>query len=290
MHSTLPLLLVLPALLTARVASACASCACGDPIASRMGLPDASESGAVFAGVSADATRNRADYETQDDVSIAVVAGWSGARTRLLVRFPWVRREARFLGTELRREGVGDAEVTGMYELLHRGNVSAGHSAAVALTATLPTGENTRGEMESLQPGTGAPAATLGASWFGHRRADRVYASVGHRMNVERPSGYRAGDVELVNAGWQRPVPFSSHVDFTLELNARRAAPDYWPGGIRVADTGGDVLYTAPGLVVIAGPENEWLIRANVQLPVAQRTRGDQELGAVFQAGLFRSF
>lgn len=271
------------------VAFACSSCACGDPVASAIGIPDA-QPGRGFIGIGTEAGRRRAGFDTHTDLEIALTGGWTGERTRLFARVPWVRRRVTQPGPHGPRtseaQGLGDLETTGMLVLSRSGNLAQGQSVHALATVTLETGRRLAGESEDLQPGIGAPSVALGAGWFGHRRADRLYFSALARRTLPTPTGYQIGDAWLANAGWQRG--FGLRTDLTLELNARHAQADQWRGGFEVPDSGGTLLHVTPG-VLVAVPGN-LSVRAAVQVPVAGRLSGDQEAGPVAQVSLYRSF
>lgn len=271
-------------------ALACGPCACGDPVASAIGIPDA-EPGGGYAGLSVETARRRAGYERHADVEVSVLGGWTGERARLLFALPWVQRELVTPGPHgnrvARRTGIGDAALTGMLVLARDAGIVRGQSVHALATVTLETGRRVDGVGEELQPGAGAPSVALGAGWFGHLRNHRAYVSVLARRSLPGPEGYAAGDAWLANAGWQRSL--GTRASLTLELNARHAKPDRWTNAdYDVPDTGGSLLHATPGLLV-AVPGGA-LARASVQLPIAMQLRGSQSPGPVAQLALFRTF
>jgi hypothetical protein len=150
-----------------------------------------------------------------------------------------------------------------------------------------PWGESERmlgGERaeEHLQPGTGAASLWAGASGAvrtGTR--DHVYASLMGRWNGTNRHGYRYGDVAFANVAYQHEL--ATYVAGVLELNARDARADREAGEL-AANTGGSVLYVTPRLQWQVTPS--LVLRLGVQLPVAQRLRGDQQERANLVTGL----
>ena len=279
----------LTAVLAPAGARACSACACGDPVASAIGIPDAVP-GRGFLGVGSRGERRRSGFDTHTDLELSLRGGWTGDRSRVLVEVPWVRKSVSRPGPHGTRteqaEGLGDAEATGMFVLARRGNYAVGQSVHALATVSFETGRRRPGRSEDLQPGNGAPSVALGAGWFGHRKADRFYASLLARRTLPSPSGYQVGDAWLANAGWQRGI--GTRTDLTLELNARHARPDRWNGGFEVPDSGGSLFHVTPG-VLVAMP-GRMSLRAAVQVPIAGRLFGDQEAGPVPTMALYRMF
>lgn len=264
---------------------ACGPYSCGDPVASVIGVPD-DEPGRGLVGIAAESQTNRFGEERMSESSLQLTGSWTGDRVRVLVRVPWVRRESVHGTHRDEAAGVGDAEVTAMLVLVRTGGPARGQSLRALSTLSLETGVRRDGVHEDIQPGNGAPGASVGLGWFGHRNADRVYLSALARRTWPSPAGYHTGDAWLLNAGWQRPI--ASRAALSLELNGQHARPDSWFAETRVRDTGGSLLFASPGIT--ASIAEKTVLRGSVQVPIAASLRGNQRAGTVLQAAVYRSF
>jgi len=271
----------------ASAALACSQCMCGAPFPADVlgglvpaqftyGLEDRylSKSNALDEGPG---------EEREREHRVAAFAMWRPVtRLSLLARVPYNVKQvdSRPLGeapTTGRSQGVGDAEFLALVGL---GHTNGAHPLIVGAVGgvTAPTGSNERrddvGERldAHLQPGAGAWSGTLGmnVAW---RAAQGVWdASVLERENGTNGHGYRYGRALLYNAG------FTSRgfggVQALAQLNGRVAARDRLEGGTPGVNTGGAVLYAAPGLRWSSG--SGLVVDAAVQVPMRQQLDGEQ--------------
>jgi hypothetical protein len=174
--------------------------------------------------------------------------------------------------------GLGDAEVLALVGLSH----SAGaHPLTVGLVigGTLPTGSNNVPDEAGdrldahLQPGTGAWSGTAGMNVALGLGAGAVTASVLGRANSGNAHGYRYGDAILFNAGYTTPA--RSGWRLLAQVNGRSAGRDRFEDGTLGGNTGGTVLYAAPGALweISSG----LAIEGVVQIPVYKSLLGEQD-------------
>jgi hypothetical protein len=280
-------LLALLALAAARPASACSECMCGTPFPADVlggvvpmhvtwGLEERylSKSNALDQGPGS---------EQEHEHRVSAFWLWRPLdRLALLVRLPYAVKEiaTRPLGgaeTIDRAHGLGDAELVAMVGVVH----TSGHlplTVGLVGGASAPTGANDLKDDGGqrldahLQAGTGAWSGTGGVNLAIATGRGVWEASVLGRASGTNGHGYRYGSVLLYNAG------LTSHAwkgtRLLMQLNGRTAARDRLEDGTRGENTGGSVLYAAPGL--------RWVstlglgIEAAVQIPIAQSLDGVQ--------------
>jgi hypothetical protein len=279
----LALLLVL-----SRDAAACSQCMCGTPFPAGVmggvvpmrftyGLEDRylSKSNALDEGPGS---------ELEQEHRLIGFALWRPhARLAFVGRLPYAMKQITSQPTgEVESvehsHGLGDAELLGLVGLAQ---TNGERPLALGLVAgfTAPTGanelENANGERldAHLQTGTGAWTGTGGFNLAISAVGGTWEASALGRVNGTNAHGYRYGNVLLYNAGFTS----RSHrgVRMLLQLNGRSAARDLLDGGSVGENTGGTVLYAAPGA--------RWttsfglVLEAAVQVPFAQALYGVQE-------------
>ena len=135
---------------------------------------------------------------------------------------------------------------------------------------------------EHLQPGTGAWSLTAGLNLGASMRGAIVEAGVLARRNGEGSHHYRYGNAVLYNlgctsaprGGWRGIV----------QLNGRTALRDRLSDGGPAPNTGGSVLYAAPGLRWQSGLGVG--VEALVQVPVLQSLEGIQRERATARVAL----
>ena len=267
---------------------ACSQCMCGAPFPSdvlggtvpmqiRYGFEDRylSKSNALDEGPG---------DELEQEHRIAAFALWRpNDRFALLGRLPYAVKEltARPLGeieTSQTEHGIGDAEAQVLMELARS---SSGREAWLGAVAgfTAPTGSNElkddTGERVDahLQPGAGAWSGTGGFHAATRLSAGIFDASVLGRINGTNVHGYHYGNTLLYNTGWASRD--ASGWQLLLQMNGRSAARDQTEEGTLDENTGGTVLYLAPG-----ARWQGWqglALDAAVQIPVFQSLYGIQD-------------
>jgi len=139
---------------------------------------------------------------------------------------------------------------------------------------------------EHLQPGTGATDVFAGVTaLYLIDPLSSVYASTQYRRTGTNDFDYRYGRVTLLNVGAERKV--AKKVDAVLELAYRHAEMDL-DAGERDPNTGGDIVYVAPRVLVDLG--RGIVARVMVQVPVVKSLYGDQTEHVVVNAGLTAVF
>jgi len=205
----------------------------------------------------------------------------ASSRFMLIGRVPYVFKQVTATPTGeassiTRTRGLGDAEVVGFLEAMDRGRSG---SLSLILGATAPTGSNdvTDAAGQRLdahsQPGTGAWSGTAGADYNLATPAGRLDLNASGRWNGTSAHGYHYGNTALYNAGLTHRV--GGDWQWMLQLNGRTAVRDQLESGEPGANTGGTVLYVAPGV--------RWLgfaglaLEAAVQIPLVESLYGVQD-------------
>lgn len=126
---------------------------------------------------------------------------------------------------------------------------------------------------EHAQAGTGATDVFAGLSTvYLLSPTSSLFASAQYRRTGTNRYDYRYGNVTLLNAAYERKVLPS--LDAVAELNYRHAQQDRVDANTLDPNTGGDILYLSPRVIVDLG--HGLLGRAAVQLPLVRSLYGDQ--------------
>lgn len=287
MHPSRILLASILSVFLPAVASACSQCLSGNPVPA-CALGDAAP-GRFRWGFEerrlskANAMDDEPGVESSREHRLAVFGAWRAREcVTLLVRAPYAVKELRTAPAEgvssiRRTRGPGDLEALAILTVVRMGerhpfrlDVVAGGSAPTGADDLRAIGGE-RYEAH-LQPGTGAWSATLGVN--ASKRAGDGEWTLGARgrVNERGRHGYRYGGAFLCDGGfeWSRWKRFRP----TMGLDGRAVAHDVAEDGTAVANTGGAVLYVAPGLRW--APSRDWGLEAGLQVPVAQSLAGDQ--------------
>lgn len=268
-------------------AVACSQCMCGTPFPAGImggvvptkftyGLEDRylSKSNALDEGPGT---------ELEQEHRLSGFALWRPhARLALVGRLPYAMKEITSQPTGEaesveRAHGLGDAELLAMVGVAQ---TAGERPLALGLVAgfTAPTGanelENATGERldAHLQPGAGAWSGTGGLNVAISSGVGTWEASTLGRLNGTNVHGYHYGDVLLYNAGF---TSLSRHgVRILLQVNGRSAAMDQLEGGIPGENTGGTVIYAAPGARWVTS--YGLVLEGAVQIPFAQALYGVQ--------------
>jgi len=315
-HKAAALAVALSTLAAASPSAACSICRCGDTTFNALGVDvfssgrfrvaldwDRLEKENALAGAAASSPRRPLDATlgTEGEVENRVTATLSYTVRDLAVvvaRLPWSTRTLTTdEGGGSSREsadGFSDPEVYALVRLWSsRLEPRLGRRTSVSLLAGVktPWGENGKtagGERleEHLQPGTGATDLFTGLSTLVLvDPRSSAYASVQYRRTGTNGLDYRYGRVTLANVGYERKL--SAALDAVLEVNYRHAEMDL-DAGARDPNTGGDIVYVSPRLLVDLGRGVAG--RVTVQIPALRRLYGDQTERAVVNAGLTMVF
>jgi len=204
------------------------------------------------------------------------------ARFALLGRLPYAFKELTTnpdgqASSVERSHGLGDAELLAMIGLAQTNGTYPLTLGAVA-GFNAPTGANDLEDAEGdrldahLQPGTGAWTGTGGLNLAISSGSGSWEASAVGRVNGTNTHGYHYGNTLLYNAGFTSRS--RNGVRLMLQINGRSAGMDRLEDGTMGENTGGTVVYVAPGI--------RWLsslgvgLEAAVQVPTIQALYGEQ--------------
>jgi hypothetical protein len=254
-------------------ARACASCACGDPLLTTLGLE------LPFAGrlrISAQAsTRSESagapllDEMRGQEQRLSLALAWSPLdRLTLGLALPLVHRSAvevsgrRHLGF-----GLGDVELRGRWVAADLRGSGMRHIVSVHAGADLPVmplvSDGSRALPIEAQPGSGAFSGLLGASYALHLRPWSFYASLSGRLSTPGFLDELAGPAALGTLSAQLQV----HAAWALglSLDGRLDGPAK-QAGIVDPHSGGLLAVIAP--TVLFSPFEDWLLTAALRVPI----------------------
>ncbi len=299
-------LLLLAATLAPR-ASACSICRCGDPTFNALGAAIYTpgqfrlaldwerfdkENGVSDPGTGALTGR---DAEVENRFTLSAVYSF-GERFTLVGRLPLSVRQLTSTdesGTATTdTSGLSDPDVTAFFRIWASDPAPGlGRRAWVSLVLGVktPWGRNdltVNGVRvdEHAQSGTGATDVYGGLSAFVLvDPRSSVFSSVQYRQTGTNATGYRYGRVTTMNLAYEHKL--GAVVDAVLEANWRHAEQDVVDAdGNRDPNTGGDIVYLTPRLVLDLGAGV--LGRVGVQIPVLKSLYGQQTERANVNVGL----
>jgi hypothetical protein len=235
------------------------------------------------------------DAEIENRFTLGVAYSF-GERLTLVGRLPLSVR--RLTSTDASGEimtktnGLSDPDFTALFRVWASPfRPGLGQRAWVSLVAGVktPWGKNELSENgerldEHVQPGTGATDVYGGLSAVVQiDPQSSVFASFQYRRTGTNGHDYRYGRATTANLAYERKL--GNAVDAVVEANWRHAEQDRIDGdGNRDPNTGGDIVYVTPRLVLDFG--GGLLGRAGVQIPVAKSLYGDQTERANVNVGL----
>jgi hypothetical protein len=268
-------------------AAACASCGCGDPTITAMGLemPYTNRVRLAVEERFGGHTAGDADsLERTFTLRSSLLASWSPlSRLTVATLIPlvseWVQDAPghAFRGTN----ALGDIEVSARGVVWQDRRFAPSH--LVSLLAGLKTPSGPRAYFsdgtpldDDLQPGSGSwdPFAGAAYAWFGDKLSG--FASAGFRYPTPGRNHYQHGQSFGVSGGLQiqpkRWVALGLGAD--LKWVAADTAPPAADGGmvvpatiaVAVPDTGGTLLALTPS--VVFAPVDRWVIRLAAQIQV----------------------
>lgn len=300
------MLLLLSTVLAPR-ASACSICRCGDPTFNALGAAmytpgrfrltldwDRLDKGNGVSDPGSTAIIGR-DAEIENRFTLGVAYSF-GERLTLVGRLPVSVR--RLTSTDVSGEittktnGLSDPDFTALFRVWASPfRPGLGQRAWVSLVAGVktPWGKNELSENgerldEHAQPGTGATDVYGGVSAVVQLDPQSsVFASFQYRRTGTNGHDYRYGRATTANLAYERKL--GNAVVAVVEANWRHAEQDRIDGdGNRDPNTGGDIVYVTPRLVLDFG--GGLVGRAGVQIPVARSLYGDQTERANVNVGL----
>ena len=257
-----------------RASLACASCGCGDPTLTAMGIEKPFRNRVRlsleerFGGHSdPDRTERVLISRTTLSASFSPTA-WLTLAAALPVAAGELRvRRAK--GPSARRIiGLGDLELYARGLVFRDRSFSPRHILGILAGLKAPTGPRVADSSgypapDDFQPGSGSWDPLLGASYgyFGSELG--VFASLSYRHTTTGRLDYRRGSVLGVSAFVQRSLHRA--VAFGLGLELSHTRPDELRG-IALPETGGTVLAVVPQALIAL--RTDWLLRAALQIPV----------------------
>ncbi|MFO0579555.1 MAG: hypothetical protein U1A78_36620 [Polyangia bacterium] len=274
LRPVLALVVVLLAALSPRVSRACASCGCGDPTLTAMGIEKPFKNRVRLSleqrfGGHSDPDRKERTLISRSTLS----ASWSPtAWLTLAAALPLAAGELRTLrasGPTARRVvGLGDLELYTRALVFRDRAFSPRHIVGILAGLKAPTGPRVADSSgypapDDFQPGSGSWDPLFGASYGYFGRELGVFASLSYRHTTTGRLDYRRGSVLGASALVQRSLHRA--VSFGLGLELSHTRPDELRG-ISLPDTGGTVLAVAPQALIAL--RTDWLLRAALQIPV----------------------
>jgi hypothetical protein len=273
-------------------ASACASCACGDPTLTSMGTEQ------PFAGRLRLATQMRAWGLTAGEARVDGIA-LNELRLDVSAAYapvPWLflsatlPLQARSVRTvSLAREsgwGVGDMEVGAKLFVFRDRDFAPRHLVGLLVGSRLPTSiTQTDGGGRPLsldaQLGTGSWDPFLGLSYTTFRGAWSFVASATGYLPTRGREDFRAGaSVRTTLATQFQPTPrwaLRLAVDGRAEAESNQA-------GVRDEEGAGTIAYLSPD--VLFSPSMDVVVQLGVRVPVFNRLRGNVQQQPILQAAL----
>jgi len=293
-------LLVAAALAASRTSLCCSICRCGDATFNALGSNIYSP-GAFRLAVDwerFDKAQGPADdRESTVENRVTATLSYSFAdRVNLVARIPVSFRTLAMpnggMSDSLSTSGLSDPEFSAWVRLWASAlSPGVGRRSWVSLVGGVktPWGRNNLSEGgvrldEHAQAGTGSTDVFFGISLFYLiDPSSSAFVSVQYRHTGTNSHEYKYGNIALANVAYERKL--GSVVDAVVEMNYRHAQRDRVDaGGDLDSNTGGDILYFTPRVIVDLG--RGFLGRAAVQIPLVKRPYGDQTERVVVNAGL----
>jgi hypothetical protein len=265
-------------------ALACASCGCGDPTLTTMGV-EIPFRNRVRLALEQRVGGHRTGLGPGEEEDVT-------ARTSLLVSYSparWVTLGAMLpggggqssapggLSETRRRYGLGDLELLARFLPFRDRSFAPRHVAGLLVGLKVPTGPRVSDSSgypapDDRQPGTGSwdPIFGAGYSYFGEDLS--VFATINYRLATPGPRATQRGSVLGASVVAQRALGLRLAV--ALGVDVGYTAADQFPDGAPLPQSGGVVVALTPGLLI--QPRTDFLLRLAVQVPVAQAWSGEQ--------------
>jgi hypothetical protein len=266
-------------------AHACASCSCGDPTITAVGIEQPYKNRLRLAiETRVGEHTNGADVDRIRVLEVRTQLGLSYTpqdRITLSAFLPFVA--SRLLDTNNHSEwvrGLGDLELQARVLVARDRRFAPRHLFWLGAGVKAPTGPRLHDDAglpysDDDQPGSGSwdPLGSAVYAWF--RDPLVVYTQMLFRYPTTGPRGYRHGTSVLSSTVVQlQPL---RRLAVQLGADLRYAWADTMGERFEVPGTGGFVAALTPGVAV-----NVWrdlVVRAVVEVPVVQRLQGAQSLG-----------
>lgn len=260
-------------------ALACASCGCGDPTLTAMGMEKPFKH-----RIRLSLEQRLGEHDTRDERTLITRTALSGSYSptswlSVGALLPLVATWSLAPGRDARAVyGLGDLELLARALVLRDRSFSPRHLGGILLGLKFPTGPRRSDERgypapDDQQPGSGSWDGLFGVgySYFGDSLA--LFVSASYRLTRSGYRDYQRGSSLGVSALLQLPIGTRLAAITGVELGHTRRS--LLPGGVPAPDTGGSVLALSYGLLISL--RTDWLLRFAVQTPVLQAWYGVQK-------------
>jgi hypothetical protein len=281
--------MTLVGLLADREASACATCACGDPTLTVMGTEQ------PFAG----RLRFSASFDLRSEaVGATAITRVEEQRLSLAASYaivdwlqvslsaPLVRKKVT--APDLSRDTVynlGDLDLRARAVVFRDREFAPRHVLGLNAGAELPTSPHLSHDGRALsldaQAGTGSLDPLVGLSYAYFADPVSLYASATAMVSTRGHDDLLAGPA-LLGTITAQLQPFEV-LAFRLGVDARLDGHALI-GDERDLDTGGFIAFLSPELVI--SPVMDWVGRVAVRLPMIDRLNGDRDEGPMLTIGV----
>jgi hypothetical protein len=277
-------------------AFACATCLCGDPTLTSMGMEkpfaERMRSGVEYlnrgetVGEANDGEHVIAEQRLTYNFSYALNTTWIFAASLPLV----TKHVDRYDLSSEQGSGVGDMDVYARWFIGGDESFPVRELWGLQFGMRLPTSSEQYANGEAVdfdaQPGAGATIPGLGA-WYGYYRTPWfLYTSATYQHAIDEGyQGYQAGDVFLVTG--QAQYALNTKLALLFGLDARYKRQDRYYGVVD-ENSGGSLVMAAPGLTW--APYEDWVVNLNVQLPIIQNGYGRQDEDSTYRIGVVYDF
>jgi hypothetical protein len=277
--------------LAAPDARGCASCGCGDPTLTAVGVEKPTR-GRLRASLELRRRSDEIGAAGVDAIALeehrldAQVAYSPHERATLLLAVPTLQRHVRYVNLgETTTRGLGDVELRAKLFLYQERAFSPRHLVAVTAGLKLPTAPWQRGPdgvplPVEVQPGTGSWDPALALSYAHFAAPWSFYASVQGTYPAGGREGGRASRslraTSLLQRQWQR---FGLRGGVEGRLDGKSLE-----GGIEERDSGGGIGFAA--LEGLFNPAEDLLLFVAIRVPAIERLAGFHHEGTVWSAGI----
>jgi hypothetical protein len=275
---------------------ACATCLCGDPTLTTMGVEK------PFAG----RTRISVDYLTRGEtvgeartqehmiyeervtysISYAPTTQWMFSAS-----VPMINKSVdRYDLSHEEGSGVGDTDLTARWFIGQPTSIATSRLWGLHLGLRVPTSSEQMLNGEAIdfdaQPGAGALIPSVGV-WLGEYHLPWFFygSAIVQHATSEGYQGYQPGNAILITAHTQ----YALHRQLALQFNvdARWKNQDRYSDVID-DDSGGTLVMVTPGLAWT--PIEDWLVSLSYQQPILENAHGRQEEDANVRMGVTYDF
>lgn len=264
---------------------ACASCGCGDPTLTTMGVEKPFKNRIRLSFEQRLGGQLERELQTESIISRSTLTGsWSPTTWLTLgAALPVISGQIQIKDHPVRRlGGLGDLELYGRTLVVRDRKFSPRHLGAVLVGIKLPTGPRVDDSSgypapEDFQPGSASVDGIFGASYSYFGDSFGVFASISYRHTTTGWRGYRRGSKLGASTILQHPI--HERIALGLGMDFGYARPDEVvtvesSDNLPLPQTGGSLLSVTPQILVSL--RTDWLLRIAVQAPVFQSWNADQ--------------